>query len=201
MRKLDQRKLEKLSDYINNYIQRHNRAPKFSEILGHMEMTKSVGYRYLLKLKDLGIIEYDGKGTLWLKGKEHNLYNSQNIDIIGSIICGNPEDEHEYIEGYLSIPNEWLDGDCYLLRARGDSMIGAGIDEGDLLLIKRTNHCEEKQIVVALTENGNTLKRFVFKDNKPCLFAENPNYDDTNRIIFPKKLEIQGVALKLIKNL
>lgn len=80
-------------------------------------------------------------------------------------------------------------------------MIDLGIEKGDLILVKRKSEATDGQIVVALTEEGNTLKRIRFEDGEPVLYAENHTYTDSNRIIHPKQLSIQGVALKLIKDL
>lgn len=54
---------------------------------------------------------------------------------------------------------EWVDGECFLLEAYGDSMVDIGIDEGDLILVKKTETAGTGDVVVALTERGNTLKR------------------------------------------
>lgn len=80
-------------------------------------------------------------------------------------------------------------------------MIDLGIEKGDLILVKRKSEATDGQIVVALTEEGNTLKRIRFEDGKPVLYAENHTYTGSKRIIHPKQLSIQGVALKLIKDL
>jgi repressor LexA len=79
-------------------------------------------------------------------------------------------------------------------------MIGAGIDDGDLVLIKMTKKAELGQIVAALDENNqSTLKRLVFDEKKerPVLRAENRHYKD----ICPQQIVIQGVAVKVIKDL
>ena len=175
-------------------------APKFGEILAHMEMSKSVGYRYLTRLKEQGIIEYSGKGTLSMEGRSLRRYNSVRVPIVGNVICGSPEEEEEYAEGFLAIPEEWVQGECFLLRAYGDSMVDVGVEAGDLILVKKTSEATDGQIVVALTENGNTLKRIFWENGHPRLHAENKSYSAQQRDIYPKELSIQGVALKLIKD-
>lgn len=94
----------------------------------------------------------------------------------------------------------WCKGDCFLLRAYGDSMINIGVEKGDLILVRKTNEASDGDIVVALTENGNTLKRIFWEDGKPRLHAENKSYSPKEQNIYPKQLTIQGVALKLIKD-
>ena len=80
-------------------------------------------------------------------------------------------------------------------------MIDLGIEQNDFILVKRKSKATDGQIVVALTEEGNTLKRIHYEDGKPVLYAENHTYTDSKRIIHPKQLSIQGIALKLIKDL
>lgn len=201
MKVLNQEKLDRMAEYIKSYMRLSNgEAPKFGEILAHMDMSKSVGYRYLTRLKEQGVIEYNGKGTLSMEGRSLRRYNSVRVPIIGNVICGSPEEEEEYAEGFLAIPEEWVQGECFLLRAYGDSMVDAGVEAGDLILVKKTSEATDGQIVVALTENGNTLKRIFWENGRPRLHAENKSYTAQQRDIYPKELSIQGVALKLIKD-
>ena len=201
MKVLSEEKLQKMADYIENYMRSNNGdVPRFSEILEHMQMNKSVGYRYLMELKNRGIVEYSGKGTLTMQGWFAEKSKSVRVPILGNIVCGIPEEEEETALGYLALPAEWTKEDSFLLRAYGDSMVDAGINEGDLVLIKRCTHAKSGQIVAALTEEGNTLKRIFFEGRKPRLHAENRNYPDEMKDIYPQKLQIQGVAVKLIKD-
>ena len=201
MKILDQEKLGRMAEYIKSYMRENNgEAPKFGEILAYMDMSKSVGYRYLTRLKEQGVIEYSGKGTLSMEGRSFRRYSSVRVPIMGHVICGSPEEEEEYAEGFLAIPEEWVQGECFLLRAYGDSMVDAGVEAGDLILVKKTSEATDGQIVVALTENGNTLKRIFWENGRPRLHAENKSYSAQQRDIYPKELSIQGVALKLIKD-
>ena len=87
-----------------------------------------------------------------------------------------------------------------MLQASGDSMIGAGIDSGDLVLIKKQSTAEFGQIVVALVDNETTLKRLKKSKstNEIYLHPENPDYND---IYLDSDLVIQGVAVKVLKDL
>ncbi len=202
MKVLSEEKLAKMADYIKKHIREENgEAPSFGDIIKYMEMSKSVGYRYLLALKERGIIEYNGKGTLSMKGSFGTRAESVRVAILGNVICGMPEEEHEYAEGYLALPTQWAGKDCFLLRAYGDSMMDAGITPGDLVLVKRCDSAREGQIVVALTEEGSTLKRLFFDGGKPRLHAENKNYPPEKMDIYPEKLEIQGVGIRIIKEI
>ena len=199
MKKLNEQKLDMMADFIRGFIEEHNgTSPKLREIMEHMEMSSSVAYRYLMKLKDRGVIEYSGKDTLSIHGQEQLRMDFCRVPILGGIPCGLPEEHTQQIEGYVALPGEWGGRDCYLLRAEGDSMTGAGIDDGDLVLIRRTGLARTGNIVVALVNGTDTtLKRYLRNtDGTPILRAENPKYSD----IHPFHLDVQGVAVKVIKD-
>lgn len=199
MKTMNEEKLDRMLAYIKGYIAENNGvSPKFSEILEHMGMSNSVGYRYLTTLRDRGLVEYNGRDSLSIKGQSGMKMQFRRVPILGAIPCGLPEEHEELVEGYVALPEEWLGGDCYLLRADGDSMTGAGIDDGDLVLIRKTTISQTGRVVVALVDGTDTtLKRyFVDKHGAPVLHAENPSYSD----IHPFHLAVQGVAVKVIKD-
>ena len=78
-------------------------------------------------------------------------------------------------------------------------MVDVGIEKGDLVLVRKTDSAENGQIIVALTEEGNTLKRIYWENSRPRLHAENSSYPENRRDIYPENLTIQGVVTKLIK--
>lgn len=80
-------------------------------------------------------------------------------------------------------------------------MIDIGIEKDDLILVKKTSSAENGAVVVALTEEGNTLKRLFWEEGRPRLHAENKKYKSIRRDIYPETLIIQGIALKVIKDI
>ena len=203
MKIMNEAKLQEMERFIREYIRDNNGdSPKFSQILQHMGMQKSVGYRYLTTLRDRGVISYKGRETLSVKGQAGMKSNSKRTPVFGFIPCGAPEDYREEADDHLALPEEWTMGDCYLLKTTGDSMIDVGIEEGDLVLVKYATSARDGQIVVALTEDGTTLKRYkVGADGRPWLMAENSSYSKSRREIRPKQLTVQGLVMKVIKNI
>lgn len=198
---MNEEKLQLMADFINSYTRTHGDVPCLSEIMSHMNMAKSTAYRYILELERRGIVTYNGKNTLDTDLRRKMKCSFRPVPIVGKIVCGSPADQEEYIDGYLPVPEEWAEGECFFLEAYGDSMTDAGIDKGDLILVRRTAVPKNGQIVVALTEEGNTLKRFFFEDGRVRLHAENRTYPPEMRDIYPEKLTVQGVAIKVIKDL
>lgn len=122
------------------------------------------------------------------------------IPILGMVPCGPIKEAITESESYLPLPASILDnGNYYILIASGDSMIDAGIEDGDYVLVKQQVTAREGEIVVALIEGGTTIKRIHFdNDNKQIvLYPENSQYLPYSY----KELNIQGVAVKVIKNL
>lgn len=130
------------------------------------------------------------------KGADSNML----IPIYGEIPCGEPNFLNDQIKGYLEIPNKMLGlGDYFILRAKGFSMTGAGIEDGDLVIVKKQNFAEEAQIVVAFVDGETTLKRF-FKNEKQQLIELRPENDDY-KIIYAEDCLILGIAVKIIKDI
>ena len=203
MKRMNEEKLNQMAEFIHRYISENNgESPKFKDILEYMGMSNSVGYRYLTTLRDRGIVSYNGKDTLSVSGQESMKVAFRRLMICGRIPCGSPHDYRQDIQGYVVIPEEWIDGDCYLLHASGDSMVDIGIDKGDLVLIKCAKDAYDGQVVTVLTDEGTTLKRFMKPETgRPWLLAENKTYSKEKRELKPSKIEIQGIALKVIKDI
>lgn len=127
-----------------------------------------------------------------------------NIPLVGSVSCGMPLFAEDNIEGYISTPESSLtSGEAYFwLHAKGDSMINAGIQEGDLLLIRRQDDVDNGDIaVVAINGDEATLKRVLKKENAIILQPENPAYE--MKIFVGKEMEnihIRGRLMELRKS-
>ena len=202
MRSMNENKLTEIAEYIKTYARENNgEAPRLVEIMSHMNMAKATTYRYVLELEKRGVISYNGKKTLESPLQKKMRCGFRRVPIVGMVICGTPDEQEEHVTGYLAIPEEWVDGECFLLEAYGDSMIDLGIFEGDLILVKKTIDANSGDVIVALIENETTLKRLFWEDGKPRLHAENKTYSKNKIDIYPSKLEIQGIALKVIKDI
>jgi len=122
------------------------------------------------------------------------------ISIFGSIPAGLPEDQAEEAEGCVAVDVEVLQikptARTFALRVRGDSMIGKGILDGDLVLLEHGAEPRNGDTVAALVDGQSTLKTFLVKNRKPFLRAENPRYPD---LIPASELMVQGVFRALIR--
>ncbi|GIK48112.1 MAG: transcriptional repressor LexA [Hyphomonadaceae bacterium] len=121
------------------------------------------------------------------------------VPILGQIAAGVPIEALQHEVGRVSAPEDLLgSGDHFALEVKGDSMIQAGILDGDVVIIKRTDAADSGDIVVALIDNEEaTLKRLRKRGNSIALEAANPAYE--TRIFGPDRVRIQGKLVAMIR--
>ena len=164
-------KQEEILQYIDQFVAENGYPPSVREIGAAVGLrsTASVSY-HLNHLQTKGLVTYEA-------GKKRALSvpnaNTGQIPIIGVVTPGIPILAVDNPEGTMP----W-DGDptCLALRVRGDSMIGAAILDGDLVVVRPQQSADDGQIVVALLEDEATVKRFRRQRGRVWLQPENPNY-------------------------
>ncbi len=202
MRQKNNEKKNVITEYINSYYFEHGMAPTIREIEAGTGIPRPTVARYLTAMKESGEIEYNGGRRRIETERTQKIADSGyvSVAVVGSVACGPLGFAEENIEEYFRLPVSFVgEGTFFLLKARGASMKGVGIDEGDLVLVRSQSEAEEGKIVVALVDGEATLKRFYRTDTEGVfrLHPENPEYED----IFVKNLQIQGVATNVIKSL
>lgn len=132
---------------------------------------------------------------------EAGLADSENgLPIIGEVAAGSPVLAAEHIDRYCPLSADFFSPRAdYLLRVRGLSMRDAGILEGDLLAVHRTDRVRDGQIVVARLEDDVTVKRFKREGHRVWLFAENPDFEPIEVNLRHDHLEIEGVGVGVIR--
>ena len=197
MRSKDKTLMAAIEKFVSDYTDSNGISPTMQEVADGVGSSKATGQRYIAQLCDDGILDYSGYRTMTsTKTKAAAI----RVPVLGTIACGIPKFAEENIEEYVRLPVALFGkGNFFILRAYGDSMIEAGIDNGDLVLIRQQNYADEGQIVVALMEDEATLKRFYPepKKHRIRLHPENSRMDD----IYVDNCEIQGVAVKVLKDL
>ena len=205
MRSKNPELMEKISRYIGDYYRKAHRTPTVRAIADGVGLSKSAVYNYLREMNNRGMISYEDGVVADLPKIDKTETGFFSAPLVGSIRCGDPETEEEQVEMYISLPEALFGrGDFYLLRATGDSMIDAGITEGDLILIKKQPTCDIGDIVVALDQDGqNTLKIYggIDEENGMAIleYANEETYPGERILV--SKLVVQGVAQNVIKRL
>lgn len=194
-------KLNSIKAFIYSTVDERGYPPTIREICAEFDIksTSSASY-YLKKLADAGELVVNSKLSrgIELKGRRSVLNSSENVPLIGSVTAGLPRLAFEDYEESYRLPSDLfdLDGVTFMLTVEGSSMIDIGINDGDKILVRKQNHAESGQVVVALVEDGcATVKRFFKKGDKVWLHPENRFMSD----IYPAELTILGIVVGLIR--
>jgi len=123
------------------------------------------------------------------------------LPVVGRVAAGSPMLAEEHIQGRFQVdPNMFTPRADYLLRVRGLSMRDAGILEGDLLAVHKTEEARSGQIVVARLGDEVTVKRFRRRGNSVQLLPENPDFQPIELDLQRDPLSIEGIAVGVIRN-
>ena len=160
-------KLERVYRFVEHYIAENGFPPSVREICEQVGIkSTATAYSYLNRLKDMGRIDKTDskKRALSLTDKTA----LKRIPLVGTVTAGTPILAVENLEGYYPLLPDFpgSDEDYFMLRVFGDSMIEAGIYDGDKIIVKRQNTADNGEIVVALIEDSATVKRFFKRENK-----------------------------------
>ena len=201
MRSKNKELMTKMLNFIDSEYQKNGLAPTLREIASEVNITSARVSHYVTEMKEKGLIQSNGKSRGIKTSKIQSMINEVSyLPVVGSIACGTPLLAEENIEKYLPIPTEFLgNGKYFILRANGDSMIKANIEDGDYVIIKQQETAEVGQIIVALINDEATLKRY-YLDDKRQKVRLHPENDEMQDMYF-KNVIIQGIAVKVIKDL
>ena len=200
MRTKSRELMNAIKKFIEDFYDAKGYSPTVREIAEGVGSSKTNVARYLSEMAENGMLirEDDEYVTPQTKLMDASV---RTVPIVGYVPCGPLTEEVECIDGYVKLPTAFLRGatNVFLLTASGTSMIGVGIDDGDLILVKQQQTAEDGEIVVALVDNEVTLKRYYNEpwNNRVRLHPENPTMKD----IYVTDCQIQGVAIKVIKDL
>lgn len=188
-----------LETYIDEYRDKNGVSPSVREIADGTGLSVATISRYLSYMREKGMLDYEGhRNIITKKVKQTNAYTVK-VPVLGVVSCGLPKFAEENIEEYVRLPVALFGtDDFFILRANGDSMIEAGIGDGDLVLVRHQSFADPGQIVVALVGDEATLKRYYPEPNRRRvrLHPENSNMQD----IFVPDCIIQGIAVKVLKD-
>lgn len=166
-------KREQILNFLTQFMNEHGYAPTVREICNAVGLQSTATVHYHLNaLRDAGLIEMDE-----MKKRAISLPDAQRADripVVGVVTAGVPILATENIEGYIPWDGE---SGCFVLRVRGDSMIGAGILDGDKVVVRPQPDAENGQIVVALLDDSATVKRLKKAGRDVWLMPENPSYE------------------------
>jgi repressor LexA len=200
MRPLTKRQAEVLA-FIRDYVTERGAAPTVREIADRfgLRSTNAV-VDHLRALERKGVIEREGRSARGIRLPEERAA-AVRVPVVGRIAAGAPVLAEENIEDWLALDEGMLPrGRLFALRVRGDSMTGAHILDGDIVIVRMQEEAERGRIVAALIGEEATLKTYMPQGKKVLLLPANPDYDP---LVFDKSngegLRILGVAVGLVR--
>jgi len=181
--------------FIQNFWNENGYAPTQSEIAKNFGF-QSLGtvQNYLVRLQKQGVLEktWNGKRQLRLVAR-NTTKESTELPLLGEVAAGRPIEAIERPDTF-EVPSSMLrKGEHYVLRVKGDSMVGDGILEGDYIVVCRKNSAVNGETVVALLGNDVTVKRYYLKNKRVELHSSNPAY---RPIVVDKDKARRGFAIE-----
>ncbi|MDR2897305.1 MAG: transcriptional repressor LexA [Spirochaetaceae bacterium] len=208
MRKLTNRQTEVLL-FISKYKSEHSFSPTYRDVAAHFGFTVKAATDHISALIKKGYLAQQDKTSRTLEilidigavdAQEETPPEMLPVPVLGTIAAGLPIEAIENHEGTIWLPADSLrpGKDYYALHVKGDSMIGAGILDGDLAVIERSEHASNGDIVAAVcNEDGEaTLKRFFKQTSRILLQAENPAFPP----FYSQDVRIVGRLTTIIRN-
>jgi repressor LexA len=189
---------------VLDFIQREQRekgiTPSTREIQSHFRFASQTSVmQYIAVLERKGFLNRHPHKARALITPVQKI-RITDVPIYGQIPAGMSALTEEMIEGHVSLDarsaNISKSRGTFALRVRGDSMIGAHIVDGDIVILEDSKDVQNGNIVAALIDGETTLKRYVVEHGRPYLKAENPRYPD---LIPARELKIQGVMVSLVR--
>jgi len=220
------KKQKNLLLFINKKLRSSGISPSYEEMKASLNLKSKSGiHRLISALEERGFIKrlahkaraleviklpetasandiYNNFSPSVIKGglDEENLANDTEVSVLGKIAAGTPVEAIQNEVSRIPLPdNLEKNGDYFGLKVQGDSMIEAGINEGDTVIIKRTDTADNGKIVVALIdEHEAMLKRIRKKGKVIALESANKNYE--TKIFGPDRVKVQGILVSLYRN-
>lgn len=191
---------QKILDYIKSEIQTKGYPPSVREIANAVGLkSTSTVHGHLQRLEKRGLLHRDAMKprAMEVVGDPNFVRNSTTaVPVIGRVTAGQPILAEENLEDYVSIPDVMLgDGEHFILLVRGESMIEAGILDGDYIVVRRQQEANNGDIVVAMIDDSATVKRF-FKENGH--FRLQPE-NKTMAPIYTREVTILGKVVSLYR--
>ena len=198
MRTLNQERLTSIEQYIMEYQKENGQSPSYRQIMNAMNMSSlNLVQRYVKALESEGRISRTKLGNIDVL-PQLKPGGSTMAYLVGDIACGSPTEAIENIEECYALPKALFgDGELFILRTYGDSMIDVGIKENDFIVVRQQNTANDGDIVAALVNGESTLKRIYHKGSKVVLHPENKTMKDI--VVNAEDCIIQGVLVSCIK--
>lgn len=193
MRNMNEDLIKEVGAFVAERAFNNEAKPTVTEIQEKFRIARGTAYKYMKAAEK--------KGYCNRLDKYQRERFSSGMVVDASTSCGTPTYEEENVKEYVKLPGSMFgEDDKIITKANGDSMIEAGIDDGDVLIVSRQHEAKDGEIILALVDGATTLKTLMHhEDGRPYLHPENEAFDDIE-IYEGTSFSIQGVLTYVLKN-
>ena len=188
---------QKILDFIRREIEEKGYPPSVREICAAVGLkSTSTVHAHLNNLEKRGLIRRDSTKPRALEVLDNSVSRGRSVPLVGKVTAGLPILAIENIEDYLMLPQDRFGRDeLFGLRVQGESMIEAGILDGDVIVVRQQNNAENGEIVVAMIEDEATVKRIYYEKKRVRLQPENRFMEP----IFAENVQVVGKVVALFR--
>ncbi|MBR5867005.1 MAG: transcriptional repressor LexA [Spirochaetaceae bacterium] len=202
MKKLTDKQLAMLN-FIRSFGEENGCPPTIRECASHFSISLHAVQCHFAALQKKGYLSQPDKRSRSIRillndgGEPETKPAVRRVPLLGSVAAGKPLLSEENLDGHVVVSENFLHtgGNYFALRVKGDSMVEAGILDGDLAIIRQENTAENGQIVVAVLDDAITLKRFFQESCRVRLQPENSAY----KPIYCQDVQVAGILAGIIR--
>ncbi|MBO4533625.1 MAG: transcriptional repressor LexA [Treponema sp.] len=189
-------------DFISGFAEENGFPPTVREISDHFQISIRAVQDHIIALQKKGFLSQSQKRSRSIRvlsdtRDKEKLPFVGKVPLLGTVAAGKPLLSEENLDGYVNLTEPFVrPGKTYFaLRVRGQSMINAGILEGDLAVIEQSDIAADGQIIVAVIDDAITLKRYYKETDRIRLQPENPDF----QAIYCKDVRIVGILSNIVR--
>ncbi len=184
---------KRILEFIKEFSASHAYPPTVRDIAGTLKLAVSTVHEHLAKLRERGLLRHEAGRSrgVWFSGKREAV----ELPVLGQIAAGRPILAVEDQKDWMPLPKDLAGSGNFVIQVKGDSMIEAGIHDGDHVVIRQQADARDGEIVAAMIDEEVTLKKFYKKKDHILLKAANPKYED----IRADNIKILGKLVSLIR--
>lgn len=191
------RRQKQVLDFLQSYLRRHGYAPSIEEIGRHLGVASlATVHKHLTRLEDRGMIRRRAHQSRSVEVIERTR-GAATIPLLGRVAAGRPIEPLENVDS-VTLPEDLLGrGETFALRVVGDSMVGDGILDGDVVVVESRPDAPNGATVVALVDGEATVKRFYRRRGRIHLMPANERVEPI--VARPDDVEVRGVVIGLLR--
>ncbi len=182
-------------EFMQKSFRRTGEAPTYREIAAHIRRDVRAAYQHVIALEKKGVLERTG-GSIRLLG---DYYVPKGLPILGRVAAGKPIMAVDNLEGHIDFAAKMNADDTFVLQVRGDSMVDAGIQDGDMVVARSQPDVESGDIAVIIIDEEATVKRVRLQGRKMILEPANRKYEPQAYDRDDESVRIAGKVLMAVR--